>query len=67
MAGRRITLSTAARILGCSVWTVRRMILRGELSTAEKRSRRPKSWWTVDASEVAAVGKERGTFHAEPS
>ncbi len=43
------------------------MIVRGELKTGERRSCNLKSWWTVEAAEIAQVGKERGTFHAEHS
>lgn len=57
--GRRIGVSSAARRLGVTVWTVYAMIRRGELVSAKRRSRKPGSWYTLDHDEVEEVARER--------
>lgn len=61
MSGRLIALSEAARMLGVSVYTIRRLVARGDVATVNVGARRLVSENEMDRIVQRGVGQARPT------
>jgi excisionase family DNA binding protein len=61
MSGQLVALSEAARMLGVSVYTVRRLVARGEVAAVNVGARR-----LIPASEIERI-VQRGVGQARPT